>query len=35
VGVEELNMKYMYRKNWKNETVHVFYDRDWSVFNSV
>jgi hypothetical protein len=24
VGAEELNMKYMYVKNIKNETVHVF-----------
>jgi hypothetical protein len=26
VGGEELNMKYMYMKNIKNETVHVFHD---------
>ncbi len=35
MAVKELYMKYMYMKNRKNETVRVFYDRDWSVFNSV
>jgi hypothetical protein len=34
-GIKEFNMKYMYMKNRKNATVHVFYDRDWSVFNNV
>jgi hypothetical protein len=34
-SVKELNMKYMYMKNRKNVTVHVFYDQNWSVFNSV